>query len=79
MKRFCLDPRVTRAAWTILVFLGALGLAYAVRRILLLVAFSLFFAYLLFPLVRLTQRWLVQSRPLDEREVEGAVATPQRL
>ena len=64
MSRFFLDPRTARVAWTILVFLGALGLVYAVRQILLLVALSLFFAYLLFPLVRLTQRWLVSSRPL---------------
>ncbi len=44
--------------------LGVLGLVYVVRRVLLLIALSLFFAYLLFPLVRLTQRRLVRSRPL---------------
>jgi predicted PurR-regulated permease PerM len=64
MSRFSLDPRTARVAWTILVILVAVGLTYAIRRVLLLVAFSLFFAYLLFPLVRLTQRWLVASRPL---------------
>lgn len=64
MRRFFLDPRTARATWTILVFLGALGLLYAMRGVLLIVALSLFFAYLLFPLVRLTQRWLIQSRPL---------------
>jgi predicted PurR-regulated permease PerM len=64
MSRFFLDPRTARATWTILVFLGALGLLYAMRGVLLIVALSLFFAYLLFPLVRLTQRWLIQSRPL---------------
>ena len=64
MNWFFLDPRTARATWTILVFLGALGLLYAMRGVLLIVALSLFFAYLLFPLVRLTQRWLVQSRPL---------------
>ncbi len=64
MNRFFLDPRTARATWTILVFLGALGLVYAARGVLLIVALSLFFAYLLFPLVRLTQRWLIQSRPL---------------
>ena len=63
-RRFFLDPRTARAAWTILVFVGALGLIYAVRYVLLLVAFSLFFAYLLFPLVRLIQRWVISSRPL---------------
>jgi predicted PurR-regulated permease PerM len=64
MSRFFLDPRTARATWTILVFLGALGLLYAIRWVLLIVALSLFFAYLLFPLVRLAQRWLIQSRPL---------------
>jgi predicted PurR-regulated permease PerM len=34
------------------------------RGVLFIVALSLFFAYLLFPLVRLAQRWLIQSRPL---------------
>lgn len=64
MERFFLDYRAARATWTILVIIGALALAYAVRRVLLLVALSLFFAYLLFPLVRLTQQWLIRSRPL---------------
>src|SRR5205085_4413400 len=59
-----LDTRTARVAWTILVILVAVGLTYAVRRVLLLVALSLFFAYLLFPLVRLTQRWLISSRLL---------------
>jgi predicted PurR-regulated permease PerM len=64
MSRFLLDPRTARATWTILVFLGALALLYAMRGVLFIVALSLFFAYLLFPLVRLAQRWLIQSRPL---------------
>jgi predicted PurR-regulated permease PerM len=63
-SRFGLDPRAARVAWTILVFLAALGLIYAVRYVLFLVALSLFFAYLLFPLVRLTQQWVIYSRPL---------------
>jgi predicted PurR-regulated permease PerM len=63
-SRFGLDPRAARVTWTILVFLAALGLIYAVRYVLFLVALSLFFAYLLFPLVRLTQRWVRHSRPL---------------
>jgi predicted PurR-regulated permease PerM len=46
------------------VFLVALALAYALRHVLVLVALSLFFAFLLFPLVRLTQRRLIQSRLL---------------
>jgi hypothetical protein len=63
-SRFGLDPRAARVTWTILVFLAALGLGYAVRRVLFLVALSLFFAYLLFPLVRLAQQWVRHSRPL---------------
>jgi len=64
MNRFFLDPRTARATWTILVFLGVFGLAYAMRGVLFLIALSVFFAYLLFPLVQLTQRWLIQNRPL---------------
>jgi predicted PurR-regulated permease PerM len=63
-SRFGLDPRAARVTWTVLVFLAVLALGYAVRYLLLLVALSLFFAYLLFPLVRLTQRWVIHSRPL---------------
>lgn len=64
MNRFFLDRRTAQATWTIVVFLGALALVYMIRGVLLIVALSLFFAYLLFPLVRLTQRWLIRSRPL---------------
>jgi len=64
MNRFFVDPRTARVAWTILVILVAIGLTYAVRRVLLLAALLLFFAYLLFPLVRLAQRWLISSRLL---------------
>lgn len=63
--RWCsFDARAARITWTILVILGGLGLIYAMRRVIILVAFSLFFAYLLFPLVRLAQRWLLQTRSL---------------
>jgi len=64
MNRFFLDLRTARVAWTILVILVGIGLTYAVRRVLLLAELSLFFAYLLLPLVRLAQRWLISSRPL---------------
>src|ERR1044071_5107532 len=63
-SRFGLDPRAARVTWTVLVFLAVLGLGYVVRYVLLLVALSLFFAYLLFPLVRLAQRWVIRRRPL---------------
>lgn len=64
MSRFFLDSRTARATWTILVILATLGLVYATRGVLLLVALSLFFAYLLFPLVRLAERWLTRRRGL---------------
>ena len=64
MNRFFLDARKARATWTILVIVGSIGLAYILRHVLLLAALSLFFAYLLFPLVRLTERRLVGHRLL---------------
>jgi predicted PurR-regulated permease PerM len=64
VSRFFLDSRTARVTWTILVILATLALAYAVRWVLLLVALSLFFAYLLFPLVRLVERWLTRRRTL---------------
>jgi predicted PurR-regulated permease PerM len=63
-SRFGLDLRTVRVTWTILVLLAALGLAYALRQVLFLIALSLFFAYLLFPLVHFAQRWGIRSRPL---------------
>jgi predicted PurR-regulated permease PerM len=64
MNRFFLDARTARATWTILVIVGIIGLAYILRHVLLLAALSLFFAYLLFPLVRLTERRVVGHRLL---------------
>ena len=63
-NRFGFDPRAARVTWTVVVFLAALGVAYATRQVLLLLALSLFFAYLLFPLVRLAQQWVIHSRLL---------------
>jgi predicted PurR-regulated permease PerM len=62
---FFLDVRTARAAWTVLLFAVAIALVWFLRRVLLLFAFSLFFAYLIFPLVRLVQHWLLRghSRP----------------
>lgn len=53
---FGLDRRVARATWTVLVFAAVIGAAWAMRRLIALFAFSVFFAYLVFPLVKLTQR-----------------------
>ena len=55
---FGIDPVAARAAWTILLIAAALGLIYVLGHVLVLVAFSVFFAYLIFPLVRLVQRWV---------------------
>jgi predicted PurR-regulated permease PerM len=63
MSRF-FDARTARATWTILAILASLWLVYAVRGVLLLVALSLFFAYLLFPLVRLVERRVIRRRAL---------------
>jgi predicted PurR-regulated permease PerM len=55
---FLLDARTARATWTVLVFAVGLVLLWALRHVLLLFALSLFFAYLIFPLVRLVERRL---------------------
>src|SRR5947207_1897525 len=55
---FGIDPTAARVAWTILLIAGVLALVYILRHVLLLLAFSVFFAYLLFPLVAAAQRWI---------------------
>ena len=74
MSGFFFDSRTARATWTILAILGVVSLAYAVRAVLLLIALSLFFAYLLFPLVRLAQRWMIRRRSLAIAVVYLALA-----
>src|SRR5438445_60830 len=61
-----LDPTALRVVWTILVVGGALALVYLLRTVLLVLAFSVVFAYLIFPLVKLVERGLPRStrRPL---------------
>jgi predicted PurR-regulated permease PerM len=56
-----LDPRTLRVVWTILVVFGALALLYLLRTVLLVAAFAVVFAYLLFPLVKLAERGLPRS------------------
>lgn len=51
-----LDARAARVTLTVLVFAAVLALLYLLRHVLLLLALSVFFAYLLYPLVRLVQR-----------------------
>lgn len=53
-----MDPTAVRVAWTILLIACALALVYVLRHVLLLLAFAVFFAYLLFPLVTAAQRWI---------------------
>jgi predicted PurR-regulated permease PerM len=55
---FFLDARAARATWTALVFIGGLALVYLLRRALLVLAFALFFAYLISPLVNGVERSL---------------------
>lgn len=61
-----LDPRTLRVVWTVLVVVGALALLYLLRTVLLVLAFAVVFAYLIFPLVKLAERGLPRSgrRPL---------------
>src|SRR5439155_1014055 len=67
-----LDPTTLRVVWTVLVVLGGLALLYLLRTVLLVLAFAVVFAYLIFPLVKLAERGLPRSgrRPL----ATGAVA-----
>jgi predicted PurR-regulated permease PerM len=53
---FGLDARAARVTLTVLVFAAVLALLYLLRHVLVLLAFSVFFAYLLYPLVGLVQR-----------------------
>src|SRR6266850_2491574 len=57
-----LDPKTLKVVWTILVVIGALALVYLLRTVLLLLAFAVVFAYLIFPLVKLVERGLPGSR-----------------
>ncbi len=61
-----LDAKTLRVVWTILVVGGAFALVYLLRTVLLVLAFSVVFAYLIFPLVQLVERGLPRStrRPL---------------
>ena len=63
---FFLDARAARVTWTVLVFAAALALLYELRKPILLFVFSLFFAYLIFPVVRMVERGIPRrgGRPL---------------
>ena len=57
-----IDAKVLRGAWTILVVLAALALVYRLRSVLLLLVFSVVFAYVISPLVALVERALPGRR-----------------
>ncbi|HZO38423.1 MAG TPA: AI-2E family transporter, partial [Methylomirabilota bacterium] len=61
-----LDAKTLWVVWTALVVVGALALVYFLRTVLLLLVFSVVFAYLIFPLVRLAERVMPRRsrRPL---------------
>ena len=63
---FFLDVRTARVVWTILLFVGAIALVYELRKPIFLFVFSLFFAYLILPLVTVVERRLPRRgrRPL---------------
>jgi len=50
------NPGTLRAAWTLLALAGTLTLIYRLRTVLLLLVFSVVFAYLIFPLVKFSER-----------------------
>lgn len=52
-----IDPKAVRATWSVVVTLGALALLYEARVAVLLVVASVFFAYLLFPVLTLVSRF----------------------
>jgi len=59
-----LDPKTLRVVWTVLVVVGALALVYLLKSVLFLLIFSVVFAYVIFPLVRLTERAMPGRRRL---------------
>src|SRR5438105_2871652 len=56
-----LDRKTLRVVWTVLVVIGALVLLYLLRTVLLVLAFAVVFAYLIFPLVKVVERGLPRS------------------
>lgn len=52
------EPRTLRVVWTILAVAGLLALVYLLKTVLFVLVFSVVFAYVIFPLVHLTERAL---------------------
>jgi predicted PurR-regulated permease PerM len=63
---FFVDLRTAKVVWTIIVCVGALALVYLLRKPIFLLVFSVFFAYLILPLVVFVERRLPRrfARPL---------------
>ena len=57
--RNVLEPSTLRVVWTVLAIGGLLTLVYLLKTLLFVLIFSLVFAYLIFPLVRITERGLL--------------------
>jgi predicted PurR-regulated permease PerM len=55
---FGIDKGVARAVWTVAVIASLLYVVYAIRATLLVLIIAVFFSYLIYPLVQLTQRRL---------------------
>jgi predicted PurR-regulated permease PerM len=68
---FGLDARALRVVWTVVVAAAALALLYALRHLLVMVAFAVFFAYLLYPLVAGLERRL----PTRHRRILALLVT----
>lgn len=58
-----LDLRAAKVTWTVFLIGAALFAVYAIRFTLLVVVFAIFFAYLLFPLVRLVEHYTPRRFP----------------
>ena len=56
-----LDLRALRVGVTVLLLVGVVALVYALRHLLLLFALAVFLAYLIFPLVKSVQRWVLRG------------------
>jgi predicted PurR-regulated permease PerM len=51
-----IDPRAAKVTWTVFLIGLAIFITYSIRTTILVIIFSIFFAYLLFPLVRFVER-----------------------
>ena len=57
-----IDERALRVIWTVFLFSLALTVLYAIRSTVVVFALAIFFAYMLWPLVGLAERFLPRSR-----------------